>query len=101
MNPISAVLITLDEEQNLPGALDSVAWCDEIVVLDSGSSDDTVEIARSYPNCRVLHQPFLGYGPQKRRAVEAASNDWILSLDADEILDERLQHASEAARHQK
>jgi glycosyltransferase involved in cell wall biosynthesis len=98
VNRISAVVITLNEEHSLSGALDSVAWCDEIVVLDSGSVDGTVEIARSYPNCRVLHQPFLGYGPQKRKAVEAASNDWILSLDADEVLDELLQQSLRAWR---
>lgn len=93
MKRLSAVLITLNEEHSLPRALDSVAWCDEIVVVDSGSTDRTVEISRSYPNCRVIDQPFLGYGPQKRRAVEAASNDWILSIDADEVLDAELQRS--------
>jgi glycosyltransferase involved in cell wall biosynthesis len=88
---LSAVVITLDEESSLARTLDSVAWCDEIVVMDSGSTDRTVEIAQSYPNCRVITQPFLGYGPQKCKAVAAASHDWILSIDADEVLDERLQ----------
>jgi len=90
---VSAVIITLNEEDCLPRALESVAWCDEILVMDSGSTDRTVEIARAFPNCRVIFQEFLGYGPQKRRAVEAAAYDWILSIDADEALDERLQAA--------
>jgi len=95
---LSAVIITLNEEHSVGRALDSVAWCDEIVVMDSGSTDRTVEIARSYPNCRVVSQPFLGYGPQKRKAVEAASHDWILSIDADEVLDERLQASLQSWR---
>jgi glycosyltransferase involved in cell wall biosynthesis len=90
---VSAVIITLNEEDCLPRALESVAWCDEILVMDSGSTDRTIEIARTFPNCRVMSQEFLGYGPQKRRAVAAASYDWILSIDADEALDERLQAA--------
>ncbi len=93
LNRLSAVLITLNEEHSLPRALDSVAWCDEIIVVDSGSTDRTVEISRSYPNCRVIDQSFLGYGQQKRKAVEAASNDWVLSIDADEVLDAELQQS--------
>lgn len=98
MNRLSAVVITLNEERSLPRTLDSVSWCDEIVVLDSGSSDRTVEIAQSYPNCRVVTQPFLGYGLQKRKAVAEASNDWILSVDADEVLDAGLQRSLQAWR---
>lgn len=93
MSSISVVIITLNEEASLPRALDSVAWCEDIVVVDSGSTDRTVEIASARPNCRVTHQDFLGYGPQKRVAVEAAANDWVLSIDADEVLDTRLQEA--------
>ena len=66
--------------------LRSVAFCAERLVVDSGSTDGTVEMARQAGG-RVEHQPFLGYGPQKRRAVELATHDWILSLDADEVLD--------------
>jgi glycosyltransferase involved in cell wall biosynthesis len=98
VNRLSVVIITLNEEASLPRALDSVAWCDDIVVVDSGSTDRTVEVASSRPNCRVIHQAFLGYGPQKRVAVEAAAHDWVLSIDADEVLDERLQAALRAWR---
>lgn len=93
MHRVSAVIITLNEEGSLRRALESVAWCDEIVVMDSGSTDRTVEIARAFPNCRVMTQEFLGYGPQKRKAVAAATHNWILSIDADEALDKRLQAA--------
>lgn len=90
---LSVVIITLNEEASLPRALDSVSWCDDVVVVDSGSTDRTTEIASARPNCRVIEQPFLGYGRQKRLAVAAAANDWVLSIDADEALDERLQAA--------
>ena len=87
-NPaISAVVITRDAGAHLAATLASVAFCAERLVLDSGSDDDTVAIARA-AGARVEHQSFLGYGPQKRRAVDLASHDWILSLDADEVLDE-------------
>ncbi len=98
MHRLSAVIITLNEERSLGRTMESVAWCDEIVVVDSGSTDCTLEIAGAYPNCRVIAQPFLGYGPQKRLAAAAASHDWILSVDADEVLDDRLQASIQAWR---
>lgn len=96
MNKLSVVIITLNEELRLPRTLDAVAWCDEIVVVDSGSSDRTVEICSRYPNCRVIERPFQGYGLQKRIAVAEANHDWVLSLDADEVADAELQAALRA-----
>jgi hypothetical protein len=84
--PISAVVITRNAAGRLPDVLEAVAFCGERLVLDSGSTDDTVAVAEA-AGARVEHQPFLGYGPQKRRAVELAAHDWILSVDADEVLD--------------
>lgn len=84
--PISAVIITRDEAVRLPATLASVDFCAERLVLDSGSNDATVDIARAC-GARVEHQSFLGYGPQKQRAVDLAAHDWILSIDADEMLD--------------
>ncbi len=95
---LSVVIITFNEEASLPRALDSVSWCEDVVVVDSGSTDRTVEIASARPNCRVIQQAFLGYGRQKRVAVAAAANDWVLSIDADEVMDERLQAAVKAWR---
>lgn len=85
--PISAVLITLDAEKHLDQVLGALALCDEILVLDSGSKDRTREIALAH-GARFEHRDFDGYGPQKRTAVALARHDWILSVDADEILDE-------------
>jgi len=83
---ISCVVIARDAARHIETTLASAAFCAERFVLDSGSADATVALARA-AGARVEHQPFLGYGPQKRRAVELAAHDWILSLDADEALD--------------
>ncbi len=84
--PVSAVIITKNAEAHLDHCLGSLAVCSEIVVLDSGSTDRTREIALRHGAC--WHESsFEGYGPQKCRAVKLASHDWILSVDADEVLD--------------
>jgi glycosyltransferase involved in cell wall biosynthesis len=90
--PISAVIISRDAAARIGDVLEGLAMCDERLVLDSGSTDNTVALARA-AGARVEQQPFLGYGPQKRRAVELATHDWILSLDADEVLDDEAQAA--------
>ncbi len=84
--PVSAVLITKDAEAHLERVLTPLSFCAEIVILDSGSTDRTREIALDH-GARWREHPFCGYGPQKRRAVELARHDWILSIDADEVLD--------------
>jgi glycosyltransferase involved in cell wall biosynthesis len=84
MNALSTVVIACNEEDKIEDCLKSVSGIsDEIVVVDSGSIDKTVEIARKYA-ASVIHQDFLGFVQQKRFAVRQASHDWILSLDADE-----------------
>ncbi len=83
MPKVSVTVITKNEAVNLAAALDSVAWADEILVVDSGSTDGTTEIARRYTD-RVITRDWQGYSAQKNYAASAASHDWILSLDADE-----------------
>jgi glycosyltransferase involved in cell wall biosynthesis len=83
MQPISATLIVFNEERNIVEALESISWADEIVVVDSGSGDDTLAICRKFTD-RILHRDWTGYADQKNYAVENARNDWIFSLDADE-----------------
>ncbi len=97
--PFSAVLITLNAARQLEVCLQSIAFADEIVVVDSGSSDETQAIALKY-GARVVSQPWLGFGPQKQFAVEQASNDWVLCLDADERVSEDLRSSIVAALHQ-
>ena len=87
---ISITLITLNSEKTLKSVLEAVYWADEIVLVDSGSTDKTLEIARQF-NAKIVYRAFDGYGSQKNFATSQASNDWILSLDDDEILTPKLQ----------
>jgi glycosyltransferase involved in cell wall biosynthesis len=87
---LSVVIITFNEEANLPRTLESVKWADEIVVVDSGSTDRTVEIAKSF-NAKVWVESWKGFAAQKNLAIEKATGDWILSLDADEEVSEELK----------
>jgi glycosyltransferase involved in cell wall biosynthesis len=82
---LSVVVITFNNADTLEACLREVDWADEIVVLDSGSTDATVAIAELH-GARVAVHPFDDYGPQKQRAYDMASHDWILNLDADEVL---------------
>lgn len=80
---LSVVLITLNEAANLPRTLASVRWAQEIVVVDSGSTDATVELARQ-ADAQVYEEPWKGFAAQKNSAIAYATGDWVLSLDADE-----------------
>lgn len=80
---VTACLIVLDEERLLPGALESVAFCDQIVVVDSGSTDRTREIARE-AGAIVVEHPWQGFAVQRNVAIDHATGDWILEVDADE-----------------
>jgi glycosyltransferase involved in cell wall biosynthesis len=80
---VTVTIITLDEAAHIADAIDSAAWADEIVVVDSGSADDTVAIARS-KGATTETRAWTGYVDQKNFAASLASNDWIFSLDADE-----------------
>lgn len=90
MLKISATLVTLNEQNNLARAIESLRCCDEIIVVDSGSGDRTVEIAERL-GARVITSEWQGYAAQKNFAAQQAAHDWILSLDADEALSEALE----------
>ncbi len=85
--PISLIVITLNEEKNIERCLRSAPFASDILVLDSGSQDRTLEIAKRL-GARTLQEPWRGYARQKIRATALARNDWVLSLDADEALSE-------------
>ena len=91
-SPLTAVLITRNAAGQLAECLASVAFCDEIVIVDSGSEDATVEIAGRH-GARVVQSGWRGFGPQKQFAVEQARNDWVLCIDADERLSQALQQS--------
>lgn len=83
--PLSAFVTTFNNARTIEACLGSVAWADEIVVLDSFSTDTTLEIASGF-GCRIFQHKFLGYGPQKQLALEKTTHEWVLLLDADEAL---------------
>jgi glycosyltransferase involved in cell wall biosynthesis len=93
---VSAVLITKNAAGQLADCLASVAFCDEIIVVDSGSDDGTAEIAGRH-GARVIQSEWRGFGPQKQFAIEQASHDWVLCIDADERVSERLRESILAA----
>lgn len=89
-NKISVTVLTKNSSKYLTKCLHSVSKFDEIVVLDNGSTDNTIEIAKSFVNVKVYESPFIGFGPLKNLAVSYASNDWIFSLDSDELVTKEL-----------
>ena len=93
---LSAVIITHNAAGQLEDCLNSLSFVSEIIILDSGSDDETENIARSFA-ANFMHQEWLGYGPQKQKAVELAKYDWVLCLDADERISEELAASIQSA----
>jgi len=91
MNKISVIIITKDEEKNISDCLRSVDWADEIIVVDAESSDRTIELVKIFTD-KVFTKKWEGYVPQKKYALGLASNEWVLSLDADERITPELKN---------
>jgi glycosyltransferase involved in cell wall biosynthesis len=87
---LSVVVVTLNEEERLRACLESAAWADELIVVDALSQDKTAQIAREFTD-RVIVRPWPGFAAQKNFAIGEASGDWILSLDADELVSPALR----------
>ncbi len=81
--PISACVITFNEEKNIRDCLESIKWVEDIVIVDSLSQDNTVNVCREYTN-RVFQKEWQGHVKQKNCALDHAKNEWVLCLDADE-----------------
>ncbi len=88
---ISAFVICCNEEQKIRQCLESISWCDEVIVVDSGSTDKTLEICQEL-GVATHHQPWLGYVGQKRHALSLCRSEWILNIDADEVVSEELKN---------
>jgi glycosyltransferase involved in cell wall biosynthesis len=86
---LSVAIITKNEEANIARTLQSVAWADELIVIDSDSTDNTVEIARGF-GARIFHEHWKGYGAQMNSAIDKCSSAWVFSLDADEEMTPQL-----------
>lgn len=82
---ISVTILVKNGSRYLKEVLQALERFDEIVLLDSGSVDSSLEIAKNFPNVKIFHSPFLGFGPSHNHATSLATHDWILSIDADEI----------------
>jgi glycosyltransferase involved in cell wall biosynthesis len=93
---LSAIIISKNEAANIGACLEHLAFCDERIVVDCGSSDCTVEVANA-KGARVVSHPFDGFGPQKNYALSLATGDWVLSIDADERVSPALARAIKAA----
>lgn len=87
---ISVTILTKNSAETLKATLDSAQGFEEVIVLDTGSTDQTIEIAKSYPNVKVFEAPFTGFGELHNKATSLASHEWILSLDSDETLSKEL-----------
>jgi glycosyltransferase involved in cell wall biosynthesis len=90
MATLTVTIITKNEAANIRRCLESIKWADEIIVVDSGSTDDTLEICREYTD-KIFSTDWPGYGIQKNRALSHATQDWVLSLDADEEVSSELK----------
>lgn len=83
---ISVTVLTKNSEAKLRKTLESVRTFDEVIVLDSGSTDETEQIAKSFTNVKFFKHEFLGFGPMKKKAASFAKNEWVFNLDSDEVL---------------
>jgi glycosyltransferase involved in cell wall biosynthesis len=88
---LSVVIITKNEETNIRECLESVAWVDEIIIVDSGSEDNTIAICKDYTDKISINDDWKGFGYQKNLALQQATKDWVLSLDADERITSALR----------
>lgn len=93
---ISVCILTKNASATLKETLDSVRNFPEVLLLDNGSTDETIKLAQTYPNVRIYHHPFIGFGPLRNQAAALASHDWILALDSDEVLSPSLQEEIQA-----
>lgn len=100
MPSLSVIIITRNEAINIRPCLESIAWADEIVVVDAGSTDDTAAVARQMGARVYEHDDWPGFGPQKNRALGYASKDWVFSIDADERVTPELRAEIELAMHE-
>jgi glycosyltransferase involved in cell wall biosynthesis len=91
MKKISAAIITKNEESQIEECIKSIVWADEIVILDSGSTDKTIEIAEKFTD-KIYYKKWEGFAPQKKHALTLVNNEWVLSLDADERITEELKN---------
>lgn len=97
---LSVIIITYNEAENIARCLEAVKWAEEIIIVDSGSTDDTVAIAKNYTSHVYVTKDWPGFGSQKNRALDYATQPWVLSIDADEVVLAALAEEINALLHQ-
>ncbi len=100
MDRLSVIIICRDEAQQIKACLESISWADEIIVVDSGSTDGTREIAETFTP-HVHDVPWKGFGPQKNNALSLATGDWVLSIDADERAERGMEQEVRHLMHKR
>lgn len=93
---VSVTILAKNCESTLAKTLESLKGFDEVIVIDNGSTDRTEEIAKGFPNVRIVHETFIGFGPLHNVALSHCHSDWVLSIDSDEVLSEELQSEIQA-----
>lgn len=88
LSNISVCIIVKNAQKTIIECLEALKEFDEIILLDNESTDNTIELAKKFPNVKIFESPFIGFGPLKNLAISKAKNDWILNIDSDEILEE-------------
>ncbi len=91
MLKLSIVILTFNSQKHLSKVLNSCRFANEVLIVDSGSTDNTLDIANTFKNTNIVHQKWLGFGKQKQAGVEVCSNEWIFVLDSDEIITDALK----------
>ncbi len=86
MATLSAAVLTYNSERTLPMVLEGLEFCDEIIAVDSGSTDETLEILKANPKVKVFHRKLDAFGPQKAYAIDQCQSDWVVIIDSDEVL---------------
>jgi len=89
-NKITVTILTKNSQKHIKKCLQALSNFNEIIILDNGSNDKTLEIAKQFENIKIFKNQFIGFGPLKNLAIKYASNEWILSVDSDEILSKEL-----------
>ena len=88
---LSIVILTFNSQKYLLKVLNSCTFADEVLIVDSGSTDSTLEITNTFTNTKIIHQKWLGFGKQKQVGVDACQNDWVFVLDSDEVITDELK----------
>ncbi len=86
LGQISVIILTKNSERHLEAVLDALKRFQEVIIVDNGSKDNSLEIAQSFENVKIFERDFIGFGPLKRYATSLTKNDWVLSIDSDEIV---------------